>query len=95
MYDLFGIKTAVRPNPKKDALKVDEKEPRLNMLREENLNKAKECKPLVWTFEQENMFRKVYDTVGPIEDDHKYLKYWLACQEKKKVVRSNPKPNKV
>ena len=85
----------MRPNPKKNDLQHDEKEPRLNMLREENLKMAKECRPLVWTFEQENLFRKDYDNVQPIEDDHKYMKYWLACQEKKKVVKTNPKPNKV
>ena len=65
------------------------------MLREENLKQAKECKPLVWTFEQEDMFPKVYDKVGPIENEHKYKKYWLACKEKNKMVSTNPKPKGV
>ena len=88
---MLGVKLRMKnKNPKE--LKISKEEPRKNMLREENLKLAKECKPMKWTFVQENLYPKNYDDVKEIEKDARYLKYYNTCADRKKVVKENPKP---
>jgi len=89
-----GISPALNPDPKEKNLKIDAKNKKKNMLRDENLKLAKACKPMKWTFDQENKYPKVYDAVKSIEDDDKYKEYYAKCSvTKEKNPSVNPKPN--